>query len=116
MFQQRQLNDVYQLMEVSVTAPFTIGSIAPNVGQHINVTCSIGGTGVEPAQFNLGDSLEVIFSSNFGSLAGFNYQAWPVSAGVAQIVFNNSSAGTITPNANGTATIIAKRITPQLMS
>jgi hypothetical protein len=118
MFQQRQLNDVYQQMEVSVTAPTTPGTITGGAGQHIApVPCTIGSSGSpEAAQFALGDVLEVIANTNAGNIAGLQIVAWPTATpGTCILGYQNATAGSITPVANSTYTIIAKRITTQLI-
>jgi hypothetical protein len=61
MFQQRQLNDLYQLMEVSFTTSVTPGTLtAGTAGRVTGVACSIAGNSANPALLTLGDALEIV--------------------------------------------------------
>jgi hypothetical protein len=61
MFQQRQLNDVYQLVEVSNSPSFTPGAVGNNAIVGSSQACVLGTqVGAPAATFTLGDELEVI--------------------------------------------------------
>ena len=116
MFQQRQLNDIYQLVEVSF-ATVSPGAITTGSKAVVTVTPVLGSaTGTQNATIALGDSVEVIPSAGVGSVAGLVITALPtgVSAGQVIVSFYNASAGTITPT-SGTYTFVAKRYTNTLI-
>jgi hypothetical protein len=117
MFQQRQLNDLYQLMEVSFTAAVAPGIIASGAAARVSTTCTTGSPSSpsqDLAQFNIGDNIEVIAPASAGNLAGLIIQAWPSAQGTCLITFYNQSGGNITP-VSANYTIVAKRITAQLL-
>ena len=112
MFQQRQINDVYQLVEVSQTPAFTPGAVGNNSVLGSSQACTLGGT-TNPATFAIGDELEV-FPTTVTATNGIHVAAAPTSvAGTAIITFVNGSGGGVTP-VSGVYKIVAKRITPTL--
>jgi len=121
MFQTRQLNDIYQLVEVSWTLSITPGAITTGSHAVSGANCFTGGpvsalASAQPANFNLGDQLEVIAPASIGAMTGLIIQAWPTGAanGNCTIAFFNASSGTITP-ASGQYIIVARRYTPELI-
>lgn len=113
MFQQRQLNEVYSLVEVSFSAAVNPGGIATGAKAAVTVQCVLGGTGsTQNATFTQGDRLEVIPPAAAGVLGGLIIDATPAAnAGQATINFFNAGAGTVTPT-SAQWTVIAKRIAP----
>lgn len=113
MFQQRQLNDIYQLVEVSVTAAVSVGAVNNNsVAGPAVVACKAGGN---PATFALGDTLEV-YAPAGAALNGVVLLASPsTTAGSCFLTAVNTTGGAVTPTASSIYTIVAKRVTPQLI-
>lgn len=117
MFQQRQLNEIFQFIEVSYTGTVNPGGITTGSKAVVTVACVIGGPGnTSPATFALGDDLEVIPAAAAGALGGLIIQASPTAtAGTVTLSFFNSSGGTITPTSSTAWVIVGKRITPTLV-
>ena len=117
MFQQRQINDIYQLVEVSFSGTVSPGAITTGSKAVVTVACVVGGAGnTSPATFALGDDLEVIAPSAAGATGGLIIQANPTSTpGTCTIAFFNASGGTITLTSSTGWVIFAKRVTPQLI-
>lgn len=113
MFQQRQLNEIYQLVEVSKTAALSVGAVGNNaVAGPAVVACTIGGS---PATFALGDTLEV-YAPASAALNGVVLVASPSpTPGSCFITGINSTGGSVTPTASTVYTIVAKRVTPTLI-
>jgi hypothetical protein len=111
MLQQRQLNDIYQLLEISFTAASTPGAITNgSVVSSTPLACTLQGT-TNPATFALGDNLEVIAPAS-AALNGVQVAAYPLAtAGSCNLVFTNNTGGTVTPTAATVYKIIAKRFT-----
>jgi len=113
MLQQRQLNDIYALYEVSQTPAQSPGAVGAATTVVVNtVSCTIAGTTV-PATFALGDSLEVVAPAS-AVLNGVEVRATVSAAGVCSLIFYNPTAGSITPVASSVYKIIAKRFRPDL--
>lgn len=107
MFQQRQLNDIMQLMEVS-TATIAPGAVTSGSTPVYSATAFPGAT------FALGDQLE-IFPAAGTACNGILVSATPTgTVGTAGVYFQNTTGGTITP-VSGKYTIVATRITPTLI-
>lgn len=117
MFQQRQLNDVYQLIEVSFALAVSPGAITTGSKAVVTVVPVVGGPSSSnpAATIALGDRVEVTASAAVGNVGGLIIRAEPTGVTPGQIIisFYNASAGTITP-ASGTYTVIAYRPTPTL--
>ena len=112
MFQQRQLNDVHQLVEVSsgVATPGAVGN-----GSTVGVSVAFTTSGGAPATFALGDYLQ-IYPSAAAACNGVNVSAAAgPTPGTAVINFQNATGGSVTPVAGAKYTIIAIRITPTLI-
>lgn len=113
MFQQRQLNEIFPLIEVSFSATGTPGALTTGTDGRISVACFVGGPGAantSPATFALGDDLEVVVPAAAGNMAGMIVSATPsATPGTCTIAFHNGSAGTITPT-TAQYTVIAKRV------
>src|SRR5271165_4814874 len=108
MFQQRQMNDVHQLVEISkgVATPGAVGNGA-TVG--VSVAFTLGGIAGNPATFALGDYLQV-YPSAAAVTNGINVTAAPgPTAGTAVLNFQNATGGSITPLAGASYTIVAMR-------
>jgi hypothetical protein len=112
MFQQRQMNEVWPLVEES----FSTATVAPGAITNGSLATastaftlgSPGGGGTSAATFALGDTLEVIAPA-LAALNGVACTAYPTAtAGTALIVFLNNTGGTVTPVA-AIYKIIAKR-------
>jgi hypothetical protein len=114
MFQQRQLNEIFPLIEVSFSATGTPGALTTGTAGRVTVACFVGGPGAantSPATFALGDDLEVVVPATAGNMAGMIVSATPsATPGTCTIAFQNASAGTITPT-TAQYTIVAKRLT-----
>ena len=117
MFQQRQLNDVFQLLEVSYTGTVNPGGITTGSKAVVTVACVVGGiSNTSPATFTLGDDLEIIPAAGAGALGGLIITAQPTAtAGTCTISFYNASTGTITPTSSTGWVVVGKRITPTLV-
>lgn len=106
MFQQRQVNDVMQLIEVSKA------TIAPGTVNSASTTYSA--TAFPGATFALGDQLE-IFPPAVAATNGVLVSAAPTgTAGTAGVYFQNNTGGNVAI-VSGTYTIVATRITPTLI-
>lgn len=114
MFQQRQLNEVSPLTEVSfcVSTPGTVASGTTVV--YAAVACTVGGAYAStnsPATFALGDQLEV-FPSAAAATNGLLVSAAPTATpGTVGLYFQNSTGSSVTPVAGAKYTIVATRIT-----
>lgn len=107
MFQQRQINDVMQLLEVS-TATIAPGAVTSGSTPVYAAVAFAGAT------FALGDQLE-IFPSAAAATNGVLVSATPTATpGTAGVYFQNTTGGTITPT-SAKYTIVATRITPTLI-
>jgi hypothetical protein len=116
MFQQRQINDVYQLVEVSSATIGSPGALTTTSFANTLQAFTVGanGVGTAPATFTQGDILMIIPSAGV-AINGVDVFAQVTSTvGSARVVWMNQSGSTITPAA-GVYTIIAIRITPQLI-
>ena len=115
MFQQRQINDIYQLVEVSYAA-VSPGAITTGSKAVVTVNPVVGGvSGTSPSQCILGDQvLQVIAPASAGNLGGLIISAQVSAAGAMVVSFFNASAGTITP-ASAVYTIVTARFTPTLV-
>ena len=116
MFQQRQLNDVYQLIEVSFATVTSPGAITSGNKAVVSLIAPVLGSinGTQSATFNLGDFIEAIPSAAVGSLGGLLIEAQPTASGVCAISFYNASAGTITLN-TAAWTFVVQRFTNTLI-
>jgi len=114
MFQQRQLNDVHQLVEVSTTT-LSPGAVGNGVTVGVSGACLIGGISGNPATFAVGDYLQV-YPSAAAACNGVNVSAAAgPTPGTAVFNFQNATGGSVTPVAGAKYTIIAIRITPSLI-
>ena len=108
MLQQRQLNEVYALFEVSTSAAASPGAITNGSVVQATNACTLQGT-TSAATFALGDNLEVIAPAS-AALNGVEVKAFPTAtAGTCNLVFVNNTGGTVTPVASSVYKIIAKR-------
>lgn len=118
MFQQRQLNEVYQLIEVSFALSVNPGAITTGSKAVVTVTPVTGGASSSNpnATIALGDRVEVTAQAAVGNVAGLIIRAEPTGVSPGQIIisFYNASAGTITP-VSGTYTVVAYRFTPTVI-
>jgi hypothetical protein len=111
MFQSRQINEIYNLVEVSY-AGFTLSSTTSGSIATQNVQFVLNSaTGTIPATFGPGDILELYPTAAVGSLGGLIIQAVPGAGGVATILQKNAAGVTVTPLL-GQWICIAKRIAP----
>ena len=115
MFQQRQINDIYQLVEVSFA---TVAPGAITTGSKASVTVSPvigGGAGLSASQCVLGDQvLQVIAPAGAGNLGGLIISGQVSAAGQVTVSFFNASTGTITPT-SAVYTFVIARFTPTLL-
>lgn len=119
MFQQRQMNEVWPLVEESYsTAGVAPGAITNGTVVTTSTACSLGapgGGGTSAATFGLGDTLEVIPPAA-AAANGVAVTAYPTAtAGTALIVFLNNTGGTVTP-VSSIYKIIAKRQVANVVS
>jgi len=115
MFQQRQLNDVYQQVEVSIAVGVTGGTITAGSTITRTAACTIG-LGTTPAQFAQGDILECIPPAGAGFPSNLIIQAWPTATpGTCVIALLNCGSTNAGFANTANYTIIAKRITSQLI-
>jgi hypothetical protein len=112
MFQTRQLEDVFQQVEIS-TATISPGAVANGAANAVYVAAAFTTPGGVAASFNAGDYLIVIPPLG-AAVNGVSIDATgTATAGTAGVAFTNVTGGSITP-ASGKYTIIAIRITPTL--
>src|SRR5271157_1518504 len=116
MMQHRMLNDIYQLTEVSWAKAVNPGLISTGSQTTQTIACVFGGPqGTIPAQFALGDTLEVVPGAGASPVAGLQILALPTATpGTVAITFYNFTGGAITP-LSATYTIIAHRVTPTVI-
>jgi hypothetical protein len=116
MLQQRQVNDIEQLIEVSFAPAVSPGAIGTGGAAAITVACVVGGPlGTSRATFQLGDELEVIVPAAAAPVFALQIQALPTATpGTCIITFYNSNPSSQTPT-SATYTIIAKRYTPTVI-
>ena len=121
MFQQRQMNEVWPLVEESYsTSTVSPGAVAN--GQTVvfvaAVPCSLGapgGGGTSAATFAVGDTLEVVAPAS-AALNGILVSAAPnATPGSCTLYFTNGTAGSVTPVA-AIYKIIAKRQVANVVS
>jgi hypothetical protein len=115
MFQSRQINEIYNLVEVSF-ATFTLA--ASNAGttftQNTNFVLNNLNSPFSVATFALGDIIELYPSASVGTVGGLVIQGTPTSTpGQLTLAVFNRSGSTITPGA-GQWICVAKRIAPNL--
>jgi hypothetical protein len=111
MLQSRQINEIYNLVEVSF-AGFTLTSTTSGLNATQVVTFVLNSaTGTVPATFLPGDVIELYPSAAVGSLGGLIISATPVagSNGQLTIAIKNAAGATVTPSL-GVWTCIAKRV------
>jgi hypothetical protein len=117
MLQQRQVNDIEQLIEISYAPAVSPGLIGSAFGAtSVTVSCVLGNAfGVSKATFQLGDELEVQVPAAAAPVVGLVITALPTTTpGQCTISFVNCSGGNITPT-SATYVIIAKRYTPTVI-
>jgi hypothetical protein len=115
MFQQRQLNEIYPLIEISFTSAISIGAAGSGATSGANnVVCTLQGGA--PATFALGDELECIAPSTSGGNGGLFYAAPTATPGTCAVGFTNPTGGSITPTASTVYKIIAKRFAANINS
>jgi hypothetical protein len=113
MFQQRQLNELYDV-EVSFSAAASPGAITNGSVVAATNACTLSGGAA--ATFALGDVLEVVPPAG-AALNGVEVKAFPTAtAGTCNLVFLNNTGGSVTPTASSVYKIIAKRYKPNVNS
>lgn len=118
MFQQRQLNEIWPLVEISYTAALSPGAVGAGSSVQVSAVCTVGSPlgGSSAAQFALGDTLEVIAPAS-AALNGIVVEAAPsATVGTCVVTFRNNTAGSITPVASTIYKIIAKRQAANIVS
>jgi hypothetical protein len=119
MFQQRQLNEVWPLVEISyTTANVSPGAVTSATPVSVTAACTIGtpgGGGTSPAVFALGDTLEVIPPAGAATNGLVVVAAPTATPGTAQITFINYTGSSVTPVAS-IYKIIAKRIAANVIA
>jgi hypothetical protein len=115
MLQQRQVNDIEQLIEISF-GTVTVGSITQVTALSVTVPFVIGSpSSSSPATFQIGDQLEIVVPAAASPVAGLIISAQPTSTpGTAIVSFWNASSGAIAPT-SAVYRIIAKRLTPTVI-
>lgn len=110
MLQSRQINEIYNLVEVSY-AGFQLSSTTTGAIAVQSITFVLNSAvGTVPATFMPGDLIELYPSAAVGSVAGLIITAIPLAtAGQLAISVKNVAGSTISP-ALGVWTCIAKRI------
>ncbi len=119
MFQQRQFNEVWPLIEESyTTATVSPGAVSSATPVAVSAACSLGtplGGGTSAATFALGDNLEV-FPPASALTNGLQVIAAPTATpGTCEIVFINYTGSSVTPVA-GIYKVIARRQVPNIVS
>jgi hypothetical protein len=116
MFQQRQLNDVYQLVETGFTSSGNPGTVSAGNVQHLTLSVYTGANAdtADPAQVTLGDQVDIIATLGTASVAGLIVQATPVAAGSVEIMFYNTTGSPIVPGIVSYI-ILSKRLTPTVL-
>jgi hypothetical protein len=115
MLQQRQVNDIQQLIEVSFGIAIAPGAISTGTSLQVSVPAVIGGIyGTAKATFALGDELVVAPIGNL-NLSGIQLTALPTTTpGTLLLTFFNTNVGTTTPFL-GNYIIVATRYTPTVL-
>jgi hypothetical protein len=109
MFQQRQLNEIEALIEVSNTPALTPGAVGNGSTVAVSAACTLQGT-TSPATFALGDNLQEVIAPAAAALNGIVVFAGPgPTPGTCFVYFQNQTGGSITPTAATAYKIIAKR-------
>lgn len=112
MFQQRQMNEVWPLVEESYsTSNVSPGAVTSATPVSVTAACSLGtplGGGTSAATFALGDTLEVVPPSGAATNGLVVVAAPTATVGTAQITFINYTGSSVTPVAS-IYKIIAKR-------
>jgi hypothetical protein len=116
MFQQRQVNDIEQLLEISFAQTVSPGPITSGSSVNVTVTAVLGSIyGTQPGSCVLGDQIEVVVPAGAAPIAGVQVQAQPTGTpGQVGITFLNSSGSTVTPT-SANYTLITKRYTKTLI-
>ena len=118
-FAQRQLNEVWPLLEISyTTATVSPGSVTSATPVSVTAACSLGtplGGSTSAATFTLGDQLEVITPASVATNGLVVVAAPTATVGTAQITFINYTGSSVTPVA-GIYKIVAKRQAANIVS
>ena len=117
MFAQRNVAEVYPLVEWSFSASFTPGAVGNAATVGSSQLCTVGNPTAPsafPATFAVGDQLEVF--PPVGSLTnGLLVSAAPgVVAGTATFYFTNNTGGAVTPVA-GVYKVLGIRQAPNIL-
>ena len=116
MFQQKQVAEIYPLVETSF-ANISPGAVGNGATVYVAVAFALGNVGSgSPATFTLGDQLE-IWPSSGAAINGVNVAATPTATpGTAGVYFTNNTGGSITPVASQKYTIVAIRQVANVVS
>jgi hypothetical protein len=110
MFQSRQINDIYNLVEVSFVNFTLTSTTGGTTTTQTGIAPTLGAPGSNaPATFQAGDIIELYPSAAVGPLAALLLGAYPSAQGILTIAILNRSAATVTPSA-GVWTVVAKRV------
>lgn len=109
MYQQRQLNEVIPLVEISTAAAVSPGAITN--GSTVAVTVNLKVGGINPAAYALGDNCEV-YAPASAALNGVLVSCAPTATpGTALMYFTNNTGATVTP-VSATYVVYARRLAP----
>lgn len=110
MFQQRQFNEVYTLVEVSSASINGVGLTTLNRAVSGIISPVVGNINSGgPSQMQLGDVIEAIPSTAVGAPGGLLIQATVLGPGQLTISYLNVSGSTVTL-ATGVWTFIVRRV------
>lgn len=116
-FASRQFEELYQYIEVSFTAAVSPGAITNGITNAVAVNavaCTVGNSTVA-SQITLGDILEVVAPAS-AALNGVIVLASPTATvGQIDLLFINTTGGSVTPVASSIYKIIARRVTNNLV-
>lgn len=108
-FANRQLEEIYCFIEVSVTPALSPGSVGNGATVAVSAACTLQGT-TTPATFALGDELDDVIAPASANLNGIVVFAAPgPTPGTCFVYFQNQTGGAITPTAGSVYKIVAKR-------
>jgi hypothetical protein len=111
-FNSRQFEEIYGLVEVSVSPSFTPGAVGNNAVAGSTQACVINGT-TTASQAVLGDIVDVVAPAS-AALNGLLVEAAPTATpGTLTFSFTNTTGGSITPIA-AVYKVIIRRVRPDI--
>lgn len=116
MFQQRQINELQPLAEVSFCTA-SPGAVGNSTTVAVSVAATLGNiSSGSPATFAVGDWIQVYPASTSGT-NGISVTAAPTATpGTVELYFQNNTGGSVTPVAGSVYKLVAYRTSAQLVS